>query len=126
MSPRIRDAWGLRHSAHGFGRGKALRSSRRTRTPRRASWNAVLAPAGPPPTTMASLVMRRASEKTGTGCPNQRAADRADHVHAVVVQPPDAPRQFCRRTAAMLALLGDRVAGCAPATCLQRGADDRV
>src|SRR4051812_31424088 len=50
ISSRSRDAWGLRYSEHGLGRGKCARSMIITSTPARANRQAVIAPAGPPPT----------------------------------------------------------------------------
>ena len=59
MSARMRDASGLRYSAHGFGRGKRARSTTSTSTPARASAKASDEPAGPPPTTRTSAFTRQ-------------------------------------------------------------------
>src|SRR5438876_4088388 len=61
MSARMRDACGLRYSAHTLSRGNLARSRTSTSTPSRPSAQAVEAPAGPPPTTMTSASRCRAT-----------------------------------------------------------------
>ena len=65
MAERIRDASGLRYSAHGFSRGKRARSSTVTFAPSRARCHAAELPAGPAPITSTStsaLIVRHAHE----------------------------------------------------------------
>src|SRR4030081_1684934 len=126
---RSRDACGLRYSAHGFGRGKLARSSTSTRTPARASANAVNAPAGPPPTTTTSrtglndarLTLRRLDGDQRRGY--HGAHERREEVDHVVVHPGLPAGEARGRAAAMHAPLGGQCARLAPPQLLQGGAE---
>ncbi len=83
MSARIRDAWGLRYSAHGLGRGKRARSTTSTSTPARASANATDEPAGPPPTTRTWAFVTHLAIASATKTANRPA----QQIHHVVVEP---------------------------------------
>src|SRR2546422_7531382 len=107
---------GLRYSEHALSRGNRARSTSSTDAPERASSKAVVAPAGPAPTTTASqrsvTTWSRSGRRSvraehGRGCADERRRE----VHAVVVQPSPTPRESYRVVADRIAALEPRVTG---------------
>src|SRR2546422_8923396 len=103
---------GLRYSEHALSRGNRARSRSSTDAPARASSNAVVAPAGPAPTTTASQRSvttsppsgrRSVRAEHGRGCTDERRRE----VHAVVVEPSPPSRESYR-------LAGPRIAALPP------------
>src|SRR5216684_2247829 len=104
---RISVVKGLKYSAHGLSRGNRVRSTSTTDNPARASSSAVVAPAGPAPTTPTSQPFltwlaggrpgfrsaRLAPHEVRAQCRHGRPTHGRRQIHAVVVQPSPAPRQ---------------------------------
>src|SRR5216684_1760582 len=104
---RISVVAGLKYSAHGLSRGNRVRSTSTTDNPARASSSAVVAPAGPAPTTPTSQPFltwlaggrpglrsaRLAPREVRAQCRHGRPTHGRRQIHAVVVQPSPAPRQ---------------------------------
>src|SRR5512144_1321021 len=125
-------AAGLRYSEHGLSRGKRARSSSSTLAPARAASNAVAEPAGPAPTTMTSQSALRSASGAGDQSRRaqpgeQRADERAGHVHQVVVQPPHAAHQVTwLMTVTILRLVRNHSAYRAGVTGLERRSQQGV
>src|SRR2546426_8987114 len=121
---------GLRYSEQALSRGNRARSTSSTDAPERASSKAVVAPAGPAPTTTASqrsvTTWSRSGRRSvraehGRGCADERRRE----VHAVVVEPSPTPRESYRVVADRIAALEPRVTGGTLVLALQRGAQGR-
>src|SRR4051794_973664 len=124
MSARIRDASGLRYSAHGFGRGNRARSMMCTRAPAFASANPTDAPAGPPPTTRTSTfaIQNLLHEQRG----EQSARRVAEKVHNIIIEPTE-PMRRPRRCAAIVGdALGLSLTGAAPPPVLKRSTEKGI
>src|SRR6266850_6346327 len=122
---------GLRYSEHALSRGNRARSMSSTDAPARASSIAVVAPAGPAPTTTASQRSVTASPRSGRRSVRAkhgrgRADQRRREVHAVVVEPSPTPRESYRLVAHGIAALEPRVTCGTLVFGLQRRAQDRV
>src|SRR5881397_1920706 len=122
---------GLRYSEQGLSRGNRPRSSSRTDAPARARSRAVVAPAGPAPTTTTSQRSVTTAPRSG------RRAVRAEHgrgradesrreVHAIVVEPSPTGRESYRLVAHRRAALEPRVTCGTLILALQRRTQDRV
>src|SRR2546427_1617519 len=120
---------GLRYSEHALSRGNRARSTSSTDAPERASSKAVVAPAGPAPTTTAAqrsvTTWSRSGRRSvpaehGRGCADERRRE----VHAVVVEPSPTPRESYRLVAHRIVALEPRVTRGALAFALQRRAQD--
>src|SRR5947208_16546404 len=112
---RISVVAGLRYSEHALSRGNRARSTSSTDAPARASSKAVVAPAGPAPTTTTSQRLVTTSPRSGRR--NVRAEHgrgRADggrrRITAVVVEPSPTLRESYRLVAHRMAALEPRVA----------------
>src|SRR5882724_7531874 len=122
---------GLRYSEHALSRGNRARSTSSTDAPARASSNALVAPAGPAPTTTASQRSVTTSPRSGRRSVRAehgrgRADDRRREVHAVVVEPSPTPREPYRLVAHRIAAFEPRITRGTLVLALQRGAQDRV
>src|SRR5947208_2192953 len=113
---RISVVAGLRYSEHALSRGNRARSTSSTDAPARASSKAVVAPAGPAPTTTTSQRLVTTSSRSGRR--NVRAEhgrggsdERRGEVHAVVVEPSPTSRQSHRLVTHGIPALEPRVAG---------------
>src|SRR5438093_1201251 len=105
---------GLRYSEQGLSRGNRPRSSSRTDAPARARSSAVVAPAGPAPTTTTSQRSVTTAPRSGRRAVRAehgrgRADERRREVHAVVVHPSPTPRESHRLVAHARAALEPRV-----------------
>src|SRR5260370_4974286 len=121
---RISVVAGLRYSEQGLSRGNGARSTSNTDTPARASNSAVVAPAGPAPTTPTSHTFitwpararpwfwsaRLAPREMRAQCRHGRPTHGRRQIHAVVVQPSPAPRQPHRLVTHGAAALKARIA----------------
>src|SRR5882724_12906963 len=122
---------GLRYSEHALSRGNRARSTSSTDAPARASSNALVAPAGPAPTTTASQRSVTTSPRSGRRSVRAeygrgRADERRREVHAVVVEPSPTPRESYRLVAHRSAALEPRVTRGTLVFTLQRRAQDGV
>src|SRR5438093_1026972 len=135
MSPpsrsRIPVVAGLRYSEQALSRGKRARSMSSTDAPARASSKAVVAPAGPAPTTTTSqrsvtTAPRSAPRHVRAEHGRGRADERRREVHAVVVEPSPTPREPYRLVADGIAALEPRVARGTLVLALQRRAQEGV
>src|SRR2546422_3687424 len=135
MPPRRRARMGvmpgLRYSEQGLSRGNRPRSSSRTDAPARARSSAVVAPAGPAPTTTTSQRSVTTAPRSGRravraehGC--RRADERRREVHAVVVEPSPTARESYRLVAHPRAALEPRGTCGTLILALQRRTQDRV
>src|SRR5438093_2367367 len=128
---RISVVAGLRYSEHALSRGNRARSTSSTDAPARASSKAVVAPAGPAPTTTTSQRLVTTSSRSGRR--NVRAEhgrggsdERRGEVHAVVVEPSPTSRQSHRLVTHGIPALEPRVAGGTLILRLERRAQERV
>src|SRR5436309_5781555 len=135
MSPpsrsRISVVAGLRYSEHALSRGNRARSTSSTDAPARASSMAVVAPAGPAPTTTTSQRSVTTSPRSGRRNVRAehgrgRADERRREVHGVVVHPSPTPRESHRLVAHARAALEPRVTRGTLILALQRRPKDRI
>src|SRR6266550_2617552 len=126
---RISVVAGLRYSEQALSRGKRARSTSSTDAPARASSKAVVAPAGPAPTTTTSQRSVTTAPRSAPGhvrAEHGRGDERRREVHAVVVEPSPTPREPYRLVAHGIAALEPRVACGTLVLALQRRAQERV
>src|SRR5947208_6776173 len=135
MSPpsrsRIPVVAGLRYSEHALSRGNRARSTSSTDAPARASSMAVVAPAGPAPTTTTSQRSVTTSPRSGRRNVRAehgrgRADERRREIHAVVVEPSPTLRESYQLVADRIAALEPRVARGTLVLALQRRAQEGV
>src|SRR5438093_322457 len=135
MSPpsrsRISVVAGLRYSEHALSRGNRARSTSSTDAPARASSKAVVAPAGPAPTTTTSQRSVTTSPRSGRRNVRAehgrgRADERRREIHAVVVEPSPTLRESYQLVADRIAALEPRVARGTLVLALQRRAQEGV
>src|SRR5437870_8404222 len=128
---RISVVAGLRYSEHALSRGNRARSTSNTDMPARASSKAVVAPAGPAPTTTASRrSVTRAPRLWRRQIRAERGGDGADQrrreIHPVVVEPLPPPRKLYRLVAHGIPALEARITRGTLVLALQRRSQDGV
>src|SRR5438094_2370071 len=128
---RIAVVAGLRYSEQGLSRGNRARSRTNTRAPARASNSALVAPAGPAPTTTASQpsfmrAPRRSVRYVRPDCGDGRAYERGREVHRVVVEPSPSRREPYRLVTDGIPALESRVTRGALVLALERRAEQGV
>src|SRR6266568_4970502 len=128
---RISVVAGLKYSEHALSRGNRARSTSSTEAPARASSNAVVAPAGPAPTTTTSQRSVTRASRSGRRTMRSEHGDGRTHqrrreVHTVVVEPSPTTGKPHGLVAHCLAALEARIACGTFVLPLERRAEDGV
>src|SRR5438128_6221835 len=128
---RISVVAGLKYSEHALSRGNRARSMSSTEAPARASSNAVVAPAGPAPTTTTSQRSVTKASRSGRRTMRSQHGDGRTHqrrreVHTVVVEPSPTTGKPHGLVAHCLAALEARIACGTFILPLERRAEDGV